>query len=367
MYARTLAGYRVTFGEEPPAEFWPLGPTPRRRLMRFGHRATLALRATLARLPSPARTPVVVLAIALPWSVLGCAGPLGPFDLRGPEFLGLYTAMYAVAYVASHVLASTTTSAAGEAPRRIDDRYELAFLAGGERRMRDTAITALVAKRLLTVRRDGQWAVLERATESTPEGLPPVERILYERFPKNQGIRPFDSRLTLQATAEAMRRSLAERGLVLTLDGRAAWQLRIVAPLLLLALAGIAKILVGLDRDKPVAFLAMGVMVTLITAVFRGSSVDRRTELGRRSLEASVRAAHAERDELARDPITIPAFLALGVAIDGALSRDLGANDLTRELFLGARDDGGGGCGSSCGSGGCGGGGGGGCGGCGGD
>jgi len=124
--------------------------------------------------------------------------------------------------------------------------------------------------------------------------------------------------------------------------------------------AGIVKIAVGLDRGKPVLFLVILVIVTLVAMLVRVSLVRRRTADG----EALWREVRSQGRRFLPSPATDaqPAtvgMVPMAVALMGVSALDLpGFSPLHQALRRPGGDSS-----AGCGSGGCGGGGGGSCGG----
>jgi uncharacterized protein (TIGR04222 family) len=173
--------------------------------------------------------------------------------------------------------------------------------------------------------------------------------------------------------AEKIEESLRDRGLVRPLMPPASCFIAgaiAAAPLLV----GLAKIAVGLSRGRPVGFLIVACIATVIAALVVVFARSRLTATGRRLVEPLMAKEAHNRQLVEASAVTpSPAQVALLVGLFGA--GVLAAGPLSRIHALLPRASGGGGCsassggcgGGGCGGGGCGGGcGGGGCGGCGG-
>jgi uncharacterized protein (TIGR04222 family) len=159
---------------------------------------------------------------------------------------------------------------------------------------------------------------------------------------------------------KAVERRLAAKGLML--ESGALFGLRLIAaaPLLLTLCFGATKLIIGVERGKPVAYLAILLLVTVFLTIARFGSVKATTgeglDLLKRERERSDRLRRAPmRDEMG-----------MSVALFGTAV--LAGSELSAFHTMRSRNGDGGGDGGSSGDGGCGGGGcgGGGCGGCGG-
>jgi uncharacterized protein (TIGR04222 family) len=350
-YAQTLYAYEALFGPAPATQ-WP-STVERLRQARSARvvdldRVWLLPRPTLRRVSMRAAGALAIGAIAVLASGDAQAA-LGPLDWRGPEFLTLYLVLFAVALVAGLWLRRIARDT-GPARGRADAPLEAAVLAGGEARAFDAATAELLAKDVLQVDADGR---LRRGSADLPEDPQLRALSLLAQREADPG------KLLKQATPQfrSLRGRLAQRGLLLereqawTARWRSAW------PLLALLGFGIAKIGIGVARDRPVAFLvilcaltAVVVLVLLLKSPVRSLAGD--AELQR------LREQHATR---LRAPRVDDLGLAVALLGTAALSSTAFAAYHTARHPPGSSDGGGSDSSSD------GGGGGSGCGGCGGD
>jgi uncharacterized protein (TIGR04222 family) len=288
-----------------------------------------------------------------------------PLNLAGPAFLGLYvlvlvlTVLVAV-YLRRHL--GEPTDGEDDATPELDP-YDVAYLAGKGQMAVNAALAKLVHQDLLTVSA-GERKVTARGT--LPAGAPLLERVIHTEAAcelLGQSIKEVRSRAAV--AIEPIDRRLQRLGLVVSDDKATA--ARVIPTLLVLAVAGFGalKVAVGLSRGKPVFFLVLFCVLTLLIAVAGFARRPHRTRRGDRVLkelqQEHAALAHAARhpDNLAEQDLALALGLfGLGVLSEGPLA------DLQKALTPppGAGGDGGG-CGGGCGGGGCGGGG---CGGCGG-
>lgn len=222
----------------------------------------------------------------------------------------------------------------------------MAVLAGGWTRLTDALLARLLAARAVIVAPNGLFVRTPGAARSQ------AERDLLS-LPEPLKLDKADK--ALRPHARAMEDGLVEAGLMM--DWRTVMQLRLwqSSPYALLLLFGAFKWDVGLARDKPVGFLTLLMILTLVLGVVRFGAVDRRTRAG----QAAVMAARLRSDRLRRAPTGPETGLA--VALFGTTVLVGSGFAYLHQLRAPSGDSG-----SSGGDGGDGGGGGGGCGGCGG-
>ncbi len=301
-----------------------------------------------------------------------------PLDLRGPEFLGLYVVLLGGAMLLAFVVRALATPDGDEvaarpwATRATAD--ELAFLARGKDGLLESALASLVFSGR-AVEDAGQRGFARAGQTVAFDGSPAVQAV----FRALPGPGEFATRRALRSAlspaATALERRLVRAGLAV----EKATGLRVGAastvPLWGVAGLGAAKILVGLSRGRPVAFLVVLVILTVVAAVAFLVRRPFATEAGESLLEHLRAREQRLLEACARPERLDPEQVALAVALFGgtalsALAATLPAM-VRAQLFLAGATRGPAGaggvssCGSSCGSSGCGGGGGG-CGGCGG-
>jgi uncharacterized protein (TIGR04222 family) len=286
---------------------------------------------------------------------------VSPLELRGPEFLALYVPLLAVATALSFALRHALRTPAGPAgPGELQlGPVEVALLAGGAPQAFDAAVVRLEAAGLLTV------DAFERSLCSRgarPRDGTSLERAILDAAGPAPG-RPIDQvRAAVRPAVAVAEARLASLGLRPGSPGAA---LVAILPLLAVGLLGVAKVLVGLRRDRPVGFLVVLVVGAGLLSLAVARAGRRRSRRG----DDALRQLRRRGDGL-RHPThsSAPADLAMAVALFGVTAL---AGTPLQALALALRPPaptGGSGCStsscgaSSCGGGGCGGGG---CGGCG--
>ncbi len=347
-YARTLACYEVYFG--PPAvRYWPgtaerFGGGPRFRIIDRAEHMVVPIPASLR---TALRWSSSLLGLSLIASILfiprASAATLGILDWTAGPFLGLYTALCVAALAAVAGLPTMI----GRGPR--ESRHpgalscvELALLTGGFRRAADVMALEGIAAGHLSLPGGGMIARVATSHEDRrffPIGdLPsgPLRRGMLVKSWRPVLDRAWDR---LAADGLALSRSdIAQRRIVAAC---------IVSPVMAL---GVAKLVVGLERGKPVGYLFALVVLLGTIAVWIELSPRLATRQG-------WRAASCVRDENARAmraPTTEEAIMAFAIVGTGALMGT--AFEAYKELIRGdGRDAGGGGCSGGGGGGGCGG------------
>jgi uncharacterized protein (TIGR04222 family) len=268
---------------------------------------------------------------------------LGPLDLPGPEFLRFYLVLLAGTVIAGFIIPRWLRPD-GRA-RRVTDPDELAVLAGGPIRFAEAVVARLLASDVLSLFEKDRFHVLARPDRTgTAEGkllaLPtPIRWRAIER--------------TLKPSASAIADRLVAGGQML--DPAQVWQMRLCAtlPYLMLLPFGLAKLQIGIARDRPVEHLGALLALTAVFALLRFASVDKRTRAGIAALREAQRDADRLRRAAPRDE------MGLAVALFGTAV--LAGSYFGAFHALRSSSGDGGSSGSDGGDGGCGGGG---CGGC---
>jgi uncharacterized protein (TIGR04222 family) len=361
-YARTLQAYAAAFGTLPPADIWPAAA------VRFGEapyfrRVNLRRHWLLPRLRWPlrlGRQAAVVLLVAL--ALVGCTTrlPLNPLNWYGADFLALFAGLCATLLPAALWLRHRAAGPLADYAGPPLGTYELARLADHGRRVVDCAIAALV--------HTGQAALVpERSIRRTlvPPPTDPYERAVWDLMAtpgptdldqlRKQALNP--ALPALQALDQALEAkgalfSAAERARLDRIPGLTA---------LGLGLFGLTKVLVGVNRDRPVGFLLLMLLGLGIGVVYfyhrHGAWASGQGRQLLLKLVPVLRQAQVERQHSGQ-------VVALSVAVFGVT--ELAAFGMpTLVAYLQppppiSGDGGGGDGGSGCGGGGCGG-----CGGCG--
>lgn len=292
---------------------------------------------------------------------------LNPLDLPGPAFLTFYVFSLIVAHFAGKALMQLCRSSHAHAVNLPDDLppAEAAFLAGGTERAVDTALVRLLHDDLIAVK-PGGGGFETKAAKPDSLKLSDLQSDVYREIARKKG--SVDALHRLKSTfLTRVQVRLAGDGLLLArgsaeaacVSGAQALPFAVVIAL------GIVKIFVGLSRHRPVTFLIVFVLVSLVVLGIkmfklplrsaRGEAALKKLKRRNAALETTVRRRSRELDD---------ATLLFAVALFGPQVLATSEFAWMHQGFVnrnsGSSDGGGGG--GSCG----GGGGGGGCGGCGG-
>ncbi|MFO0891906.1 MAG: TIGR04222 domain-containing membrane protein [Isosphaeraceae bacterium] len=283
-------------------------------------------------------------------------------NLKGPEFLQLYLGLIGLATAAALFIRWRFRQPSDDAwiEGAPLDPYEVAYLKGGRVLAVNAALAGLVHRGELTV--DAGNRKLRPVSAPGPEAYE-LERAVYQEAEAADGdvkeLHKQDRELT-----DALPTRLIDEGLICADDTAERVRWGSVIPLAVVLVVGCLKIIVGMQRHRPVALLVILCVATGIMALAFLSKRPHRTRRGSRLLARLGRENAALHDTA----ITLrgrsglkPKDVALAVGLYGAGVMANGSLSELKQLLK--PPGGGGGCGSGCGSG-CGGGGG--CGGCGG-
>lgn len=292
---------------------------------------------------------------------------LNPLDLPGPAFLAFYAfALIAAHFVGKALVRRCLSSHAdpGSLPDQLPPQ-EAAYLAGGTERAVDTALVRLLHAGLIAVKSGGGAFEVKEARPPNLQ-LTELQNEVYREISRKNGTIEVLHKLK-SAFLTRIEARLAGDRLLLTRGGAEANCTRAAKtlPFAAVIVIGVVKIGIGIARHRPVTFLIVFVLVSLVILGVKFFNLPLRSGRGEAALARLKRknaAVEVTTRRRSRDIDDISLLLA--VALFGP--QVLAASELAwmHEGFVNRQssssDSGGGG--SSC-SGGCGGGG---CGGCGG-
>jgi uncharacterized protein (TIGR04222 family) len=160
--------------------------------------------------------------------------------------------------------------------------------------------------------------------------------------------------------AEKLRRNLESSGLMLSSGQRSQIQLITAAPLVLMMVIGVAKVFIGLERERPVAFLVIALVMSLIVMCVVLSKIARRTPAGEAAWKQMAKPAMAPRLKESEPALPEAGYLAsMAVALAGTSALAGAGYEPLYQTVHRPQAASSSGCGSSgCGASGCGGGGG---------
>ena len=230
-------------------------------------------------------------------------------DLRGPEFLGVYLIFLVLAVALGLTLRSIARRRGGGGT--IGDfandpgltPIQVAYVTGGKRLAVNTAIASLYHRRAIRMKGDKLEAVGPPTRVETDD---PLEEDVFRRLVTN-GSRTV--RQVHQSTDVApIARRPVELGLALPAGDRVQIGVFSVIRAGLVLMLGLAKVAVGLDRNRPVSFLVVLCIVTGIAIIALMATTPLRTRLG----DLVLRDLKSESIGLRTTAIANPRSLAVG-------------------------------------------------------
>jgi len=269
-----------------------------------------------------------------------------PFNWTAGPFLTLYLALAFTIFWLGFRLKSEIGPSAQPSGRL--GILELAYLAGGARRLGDAVLFTLTSGNGAVIEPDGRKInVIDQAPLAGLVGQPP--RMQFQPDMTRQQFQ-----MAIEPIVERIQQRLQRSGYCPSQEQMASFRMTVLPFVGLLVVFGITKAVVGSMRHHPVDFLLFLILVTAIAGVVLATT-PRRTRAGTNVLEG-YQASH---ERASRAPLDHELLLA--VALTGAvvLTGTAHASVYSASQTMSSSGDGGGG---GCGGGG--GGGGGGCGGC---
>lgn len=275
-YARTLESYRAAFGQSPPQDIWPSG--------RKQSTATACQRIDSKRywiIPKRKLFAGVLSVLAAVGLFSGCAERLGQnlnvFNMSGPDFLGFYAFFAGLLFsLALLQRAIAVFSASAINGLSFEDPYLLAMLAGGPRRVAETAVAKFIKEGFIEARR----GMVRRLNECPPQSrLTSFERTILNDIPSPTSIAHLHQLCPSDEISRLRQNLVAERLLVSPAE---AARVRAIDLLFLFGTltVGLTKLVIGLEREKPVGFLIMMLGGVMLAAVVLFAWRPFRTGLG---------------------------------------------------------------------------------------
>lgn len=305
-YAQTLASYQQRFGVA-PLRFWPRASEQFADPARW-RRVDLRRVAVVPRWPRWARLAwrpawAAPLLAATPRALADSGTPL---DWDGPSFLKLFALLLIVAVVLGIFLRRMLRDNDARSTTINLTTAEIAYLAGGSERVLDSGIAELLARG--DIRWDAPGQRLRSITRDSRSLEFPLDVIAAEVLAGTK-IKRMAGKLAPKL--ERVRAALLQRGLLLSSEQNMRVRLLAALPVLAVGAFGLAKIDIGLARERPVAFLVvLCVFAAIIGAIFVFKSVHR-SRAGDRALE-QLREKNAHATRAPRD-----VDIAIAVAIAG--------------------------------------------------
>lgn len=238
-------------------------------------------------------------------------------NLPGPWFIAAYLALGVAALMLRPLFrrmcpaaSVPTATGAGEL-----SAHQMAYLAGGARRACETALVSLAQNQSVKPRDGGSGFATEGPR---PAAAGELDKAVFDSLKAQGGLVPSGS--AGQAALQRLADTLGARGLLHAPGSAhlrcARWAANI--PLLALATVGASKIVIGVQRDRPVAILVLLVLATIAFMWFARGPAAVRTRLGNKTLEVLNKRNAALRTTLMRRPADLTgADLSVAVALFG--------------------------------------------------
>ncbi|WP_435159552.1 TIGR04222 domain-containing membrane protein [Amycolatopsis sacchari] len=249
-----------------------------------------------------------------------------PWGLSGPQFTGLYFAAVVAGILLTFLLRRRVARRPVPPAQSKLSLREAAYLAGGPRRVLDSAVATLLKAQRLRARRGG-WlqAVGKESSEAD------LARAVYDHVREHgeRSLRQVRSALRRHPEVRGTRASLVERGLIVP----QAWSRALLCalPLLVVLGVGIARLVNGVRLYRPVGnLILLLVCAAIATFVALWPRSPWRSRAG-----AEVHTAMRSRNRSKNLPVRLPSLTgaAAAVAIGGiaaypnqAIAQALGAS-----------------------------------------
>ncbi|MBM5816017.1 MAG: TIGR04222 domain-containing membrane protein, partial [Cyanobacteria bacterium K_Offshore_surface_m2_239] len=375
-YRRTLASYRATFGEEPPKDLWPAEEErfrPNQRWQRLETSRCWVLPQPRLRRPRGwARAPrgwmggglLALMGLAL--TGCGALAPthsFHPLALTGPEFLLFYGVVCLCTVSLVKKLHEALATIAGKGLNGTPNLsvLEMAYLAGGERRVVKTAILRLVLEGKVKLGARGVCKLVKPVTVPKYRVEGRLHELLKGQPPRGVALQ---RRLAGERALFApLRQSLEQQRLINKPSVVALGRVGAAVLMGAVWLLGVMRLQLGLAAGRPVGFLIVSLLLVTVAWVVCVGSPQRCTACGegiRKGLSQAMERSSSGSPLGLETQLSV--FAVLGwVSLDPYLTMSLGEAGIrtTRAVVTsdsgGASSDGGGGGGCGGGCGGCGG------------
>lgn len=282
-YRKTLASYQRMFGEDPPSDIWPSPDAKKRarhefvRIDRHEHWIVPKPKVSVSA-PRLAQGTMAIVAIGV--FLVGCAEASekpNPFDWTGPTFLQFYLALA----VLCPVLALGVRHMLRPKPDTSLERglhltgYEIAYLSGGVAGLTRAAVTRLFNSGHLVAQRAKQVKVSELSFNSND----PIDQAIYACVTNGRKVTAYGLVSVVKPASVLIHDKLESLGLMTCRRDLATLTAVPMAISLVAPFIGVIKIGVGISRERPVAFLVILCILSLIASlvIFLNKPVRSRT------------------------------------------------------------------------------------------
>ena len=345
-YRQTLVAYAQLFGEPPPRDIWPAPEVVSKRSLRAMVAGPISRLLSFGGSRVAARLGILSLALLS----VGCSeiyDSSTPHSIQGPAFAKDYFWLMAMALALMFWLQRRAVTPPSLRPKTLSHAelgaYELAYLAGGDKRVLATGLLRLYQGGYVGLDRRKRRLTYRHAL---PEDAPPVERGI-----SDAAIHDLPVGVNIIAhPLKLLRAKLAVAGLVpdepirRTARRIAYWS---IGPVMAL---GLLRLVFGVINGRPVGYLIVLSIAGSAAAIVLTQVGTRINQHGARLRDEAKRTTPHDMPVSGSDPLLGRSFALYGVSVIAAV----GLDDFRRFIGTVQADGGGGGCGG--GGGGCGGG-----------
>lgn len=227
---------------------------------------------------------------------------MNPLDMNGPDFLkffGLAIAAASVLAVVYRITFSYAKRMSNEDSLPELNPWQLAYLRNGDQAVAQTALVDLAAKKFIVG--DPASGRFVANSDVAPVRLEAIPNALYRASQMGDGVRADRAINVIRYECDKIKQSLLDQGILQTFEQRigATWPgLLAFAAVLLL---GIAKMVVGLSRGKPVEYLLLLLLLATALAMILNYTTQL-TRVGRQALEKEISKIRDARTNLQTQP-----------------------------------------------------------------
>ena len=190
---------------------------------------------------------------------------MNPFDLRGPEFLVVYSAFAIGLLVVLSRLRRTREGTAPSALPPISDPYAIAYLRGGQKAMLEVAAFSLVDRGLLDVE-DGTLRTTGRSSHDARLATDPLDRQILLFFRSKAKAVSMYRDAKFKSVSTAVEERLRRDGLLPNLDTMEARSMDFGLAVLLLVGVAAIKVIIALERGR--SNISLLIILAVIACVF---------------------------------------------------------------------------------------------------
>lgn len=269
LYSKTLESYEQFFGHIPPIDIWP---TPKDRFGRDLHFIRINTQQSwvlskpnfpVSVKPQLRKIGIFTFLVFLSLMITSCqiiSQIPNPINFTGAEFLTFYISLGVMGIALAAWLRFSLCLVSANTKHQPDlNTYEIAFLAGGNRRLIMAAIASLVKQGYVEVLKESKLVVTGKidpiadpVEKAVAQDILATDGAIEQVFQKSQGMK------------DSIRSRLEQLGLFLS-DAQAL-KAQIYPSLIVVILLGIGlcKMAVGISRGKPVGLLLICIFGFLV-------------------------------------------------------------------------------------------------------